>query len=177
MRDTIKLGLTLAFICSFAAVLLFYVVEKTVPMIKENERIANELKRKEVMTDAVTIEPNSTEAPEYYIAKDASGNVIGHVLSASERGYGGLIKITVGVATDGSIRAIQLTKLDQQETPGLGAKVVTAKFKDQFKGRKVADLKVMQDGGHIVSITAATITSRAATKAVRDALEGFLSKK
>ena len=62
--------------------------------------------------------------------------------------------------------------LSHSETPGLGAKCNTdAKFMDQWKGLGADKvIKVTKDGGDIDAITASTITSRAYSLAVSNAV-------
>ena len=177
MRDTLKLGAILMVTCIIAAALLSVVYGVTKPQIEENERLANIRKRQQVLPDAKTFEEKTFADETYHVGIDESGKAIGSVIMAAPRGYGGPIKLTIGVAPDGTIAAVALGKLDQQETPGLGAKVVKPKFTDQFKGKIPAQLKVKQDGGEIDAITAATITSRAATDGIREKLEKFLNSK
>ncbi len=177
MRDTIKMGVILMGVCFIAAALLSLVYGVTSKQIAENERIANELKRKLVMPQAAVFKETELDGKTFYAAYDDKDVMVGAVLKATPQGYGGLIKITVGVDNDGSISAIEIMKLDQQETPGLGAKVVKPRFKDQFKGKRVKALKVKQDGGEIDAVTAATISSRAATNGIREELEWFLENK
>jgi hypothetical protein len=56
---------------------------------------------------------------------------------------------------------------------------MTGKFKDQFVDKNPADfkLKVTKDGGNVDAITAATITSRAFSKAVDKAYQAFMANK
>lgn len=174
MGNTIKLGTILMVTCAIAAALLSIVYDVTAPVIAENERIANEKKRQEVVPLAVSFEEKEFDGETYHVGLDDKGNKVGAVIKAAPRGYGGPIKITVGVNNDGSLSAIAMTKLDQKETPGLGAKIVKPKFLDQFKGKRVDQLKIKADGGEIDAITAATISSRAATDGVREKLKKFL---
>ena len=46
----------------------------------------------------------------------------------------------------------------------------------QFSGKAVEDLKVDKDGGPIISITGATITSRAITLSIKDKLKHLSSE-
>jgi len=174
MRDLIKLGAILMVICAIAAALLSVVVSQTEPMIKENERLANIKKRQQVLPEAASFEEKEFDGETYHIGLDSDGNSVGSVISAAPRGYGGPIKITIGVTPAGSLSAIAITKLDQQETPGLGAKIVKPKFLDQFKGKTVDQVKVKQDGGEIDAITAATISSRATADGIHEKLKKFL---
>ena len=64
------------------------------------------------------------------------------------------------------------------QTPGLGAKCTTdQKFMDQWKrfDPSVKVLTVKKDGGDVDAITASTITSRAYTEAVKNAVNAVRS--
>ena len=89
------------------------------------------------------------------------------VPGVSEAGYGGAIRLMVGLKPDRTVVSYQV--LAANETPGLGAKLGDAEFAKQFPGRPGANLKVKKDGGAIDAITGATITSRAVCGAVADA--------
>lgn len=90
--------------------------------------------------------------------------------SVSKKGYGGPIRLIVGVGADGAVRKIKV--LEQQETPGLGTKVAASPFRDQFEGRSIEKTRwaVKKDGGDLDAITGATISSRAVADAVRTGL-------
>ena len=112
------------------------------------------------------------------LAYDANGNFLGAAVKTSEGGFGGKIDMMVGFLADGTIKGTSV--LSHAETPGLGANM-TGKFKDQFVDKNPADFKlaVSKDntGGKIDAITAATITSRAFTKAVDKAYQAFMANK
>lgn len=114
----------------------------------------------------------------YNLAYDANDNLIGAAIKTySNSGFNGRIELMVGILTDGTINAISV--LSQSETPGLGANMVQPKFKDQFNGKNPAsyNLSVKKDGGDVDAITAATISSRAFTGAVRLACDSFEANK
>lgn len=99
----------------------------------------------------------------------AGGEPIGHAFMAHGRGYGGAIDILVGLKPDNkSLQGIKI--ITQQETPGLGAKIVNASFLDQFKGVPVNEVDLTRNGGKIDAITGATISSSAVVKAVKQAI-------
>ncbi|MBR4146720.1 MAG: RnfABCDGE type electron transport complex subunit G [Bacteroidales bacterium] len=106
------------------------------------------------------------------IAYDANGNFQGVAIKTSEGGFGGKIEMMVGFLADGTIKGTSV--LSHSETPGLGANM-TGKFKDQFvdKNPETFKLTVTKDGGDVDAITAATITSRAFSKAVDKAYKAF----
>lgn len=100
----------------------------------------------------------------------------GYVFIASGKGYSSVVRTMVGVGPDGRITGIKV--LFQQETPGLGTKIVEIRhgesdpwFFRQFKGKSAADnIKVKKDGGVIDAITGATISPRAVTDSINRGL-------
>ena len=108
------------------------------------------------------------------LAYDANGVFQGAAVKTSEGGFGGKIDMMVGFLADGTIKGTSV--LSHAETPGLGANM-TGKFKDQFVDKNPANyrLTVTKDGGDVDAITAATITSRAFSKAVDKAYQAFMA--
>lgn len=79
----------------------------------------------------------------------------------------------VGVLPDGTV--YNTSVLECNETPGLGAKCATDEaFISQWKGFG-GSLSLKKDGGDIDAITASTITSRAYTLAVSNAVALVMS--
>ena len=102
------------------------------------------------------------------------GSLVGVAFKAtSPEGYGGDIEVMVGVSSKGTVYGIEV--LSHLETPGLGAKIMEAKFKDRFKKRNLSNTKwaVKKDAGDVDGITGATISSRAVIKAVKEGLEFY----
>jgi len=96
--------------------------------------------------------------------------IVGYAVNTyTSKGFSGNISLMAGFKPDGTI--INITVLEQKETPGLGTKMVEPQFKDQFndKNTGVFALKVKKDGGQVDAITAATISSRAFCDAVQRA--------
>lgn len=110
----------------------------------------------------------------YYKACEADGSLAGYAIESTVVGFGGNLTLMVGVTPD---RVVYNTSvLSHSETPGLGAKCTSdAKFMEQWKGfdPSVKKLVVKKDGGDVDAITASTITSRAYTLAVENALAAF----
>ena len=80
----------------------------------------------------------------------------------------------VGICNDGTV--CNTSVISHSETPGLGAKCQNDEgFLSQFRGLDPAQKKLLvkKDGGDIDAITASTITSRAYTLAVANALRLF----
>ena len=130
---------------------------------------------------AVSKETLKEQKPEYgnvavsvaLKAVDASGNVIGHIITASsDDSYGGTVKVSVGITNEGQITGVEL--LEISDTPGLGMKASEPAFKDQYKDKSVEEFTVTKTGStsdsEINAISGATITSNAVTHAVDAAL-------
>ena len=84
-------------------------------------------------------------------------------------GYSSIINALVGVDLNNKITGIGI--ISQQETPGLGSNIEKESFLSQFIGKGIEDLNIKKDGGKIDAVTGATISSRAITSGVRNAIE------
>lgn len=104
---------------------------------------------------------------DYYAALNGEDGV-GYVFTVSSGGYGGKVKVMVGIDTAGSINAVKVLDASN-ETPGLGQKWLESARWKQFSGKSgKQDLK--KNGGEIETVTGATITSKAVLKAVNEAV-------
>lgn len=118
------------------------------------------------------------EEKKIYVARQDT-QVVSVILPATARdGYTGDIDLIVGINVDGTIAGVRV--LSHRETPGLGDAVDTKKsdWVLGFNGKSLVqpaldDWKVKKDGGAFDQFTGATITPRAVTRAVRQALEYF----
>ncbi len=96
--------------------------------------------------------------------------IVGYAINTyTKDGFSGNISLMAGFKPDGTI--INISVLQQKETPGLGTKMTEPDFKDQFNDKNPSEfkLKVKKDGGPVDAITAATISSRAFCDAVQRA--------
>lgn len=121
-------------------------------------------------TSAATVDSDGSKHT-YYIAKKDE-KVVGYAFKTSANGYGGTVKVIVGINTDGAVTGIEITDISG-ETPGLGQNVAKADFSLQFKEKNKALSVVKQNpsSNEIKAVTGATISSRAVTTAVNTALE------
>ena len=105
-----------------------------------------------------------------YYTSAADSAVVAYAVKSSTVGFGGTLTLMVGVLPDGTV--YNTSVLECNETPGLGAKCTTdAGFRSQWEGlAPTAVIKVKKDGGDIDAITASTITSRAYSLAVSNAV-------
>ena len=111
------------------------------------------------------------------IAKDASGNVVGYVLSVTTHdGFDGDITLSLGISADGSTTGISFTELN--ETAGMGMRADEPEFKEQFDGRTASRFTLNKAGGssaedEINSVSGASITSGAVVNAVNAGLDFY----
>jgi electron transport complex protein RnfG len=102
-------------------------------------------------------------------AATKGGEIMGYCIELRSNGFGGDITLMVGVGTDGCVTGVQI--LDHSETAGMGAKADDETFLGQYIGR--SEGITVKTGGDtdIDAITAATITSKAVTAGVNNAIE------
>ena len=165
MRDILKLGFVLFLVCLGAALCLSLTYVFTQGRIEARALSEIEGSLKEVMPDAQGgFEKITKDDFGYYKAyKDEQRkDISGYVIIVTGKGYGGAVATMVGVDRRGVIKSIKI--LAQKETPGLGAKISEESFKSQFSGQDGRRIEVM-------AISGATISSRAVTESVKEAIE------
>lgn len=111
----------------------------------------------------------------YFVGKNAQDEPISYAFTTeSTAGYSGPIKILFGIDVNCKITGFKI--LEMSETPGLGDQADKDKFKTQFIGKALNNFNFMvtKDGGEVDAITAATITSRAVTSAIKEGLNQVL---
>ena len=104
------------------------------------------------------------------------GEVVGYAIeSQTKNGFSGLVRLMVGFDTAGTI--LNVNVLEQNETPGLGAKMTEEgnPLVESVKGKSAPqfNFKVRKDGGDVDALTAATISSRAYAETVARAYSVF----
>ena len=118
---------------------------------------------------------SNTKIKDVYAAKDASGEVLGYIVDASNNeGYGGDVEILAGItAKDGTYTINGISFLELSETAGMGMKAQDPPFIDEFTDLEARSITVTGDDPEAVAIDAisgATITSKAVAKDVNAAL-------
>lgn len=111
-----------------------------------------------------------------YRARDNQGRVTAVIIPArTPEGYSGDIQLLVAVRRDLSVAGVRV--VSHRETPGLGDKIETQKSSwiSQFNNKSLRQLPkeqwaVKKDGGTFDQLTGATISSRAVSDAVKNAL-------
>lgn len=182
MKDIVKLGITLALICAIAAggLALTYAATKDEiarqlqeqqlkayrivfpgvknPIFKHREDLAKALKKEE-----------KTEAITHVFDAYSGESKVGRGIQVAPRGYGGFINMVVGLDVEG--KTLGVVVVSHNETPGLGSAAAEPKFLEQFKDKDPSStVEINKD---IDAISGATMSSKAVTKGVKEALEAF----
>ena len=160
-----------------------YIVTK--PRIDQQKKLLQEEALREVMPEETgdRLEPVKEDGEVKYwkVFKGPDYRLRGYVFIAKKYGYSSVIETMVGMKRDGTITGVRI--LSQNETPGLGAKIVevvtdktiTSALKGIFSKKKQVEkslspyfteqLKGLDirkvDIGNIDAITGATISSKA----------------
>lgn len=192
MKDNIRSIITLTLITLVAGVLLGYVYELTKEPIaartletklnayhKVFPEAADFKEDAGINTDSARSVLDSGGYPDESVdeclaAVDASGNLLGYVMTVTtSEGYGGDIKVSMGVGLDGVLKNIEILSIS--ETAGLGMKADTDEFKSQFANKNVSKFSYTKSGAtadyEIDALSGATITTNAMVNAVNAGLE------
>lgn len=192
MKGMLKDAAILFAITIIAGAILGFVYDVTKAPIAEQEVKAKNEACREVFADAVEFETAEsredemtaviaqggfakTSVNEVVRAKDASGNLLGYVITVtSHEGYGGDIQFSMGLRNDGTLNGISILSIS--ETAGLGMRADEV-LKPQFADKKVDAFTVTKTGAasdeQIDAISSATITTNAMTNAVNAGLYYF----
>ena len=195
MRSTIMLVVVLSLVCLVSALALSLVNGLTVDRINEQKRLAELRAVSEALLhggitcdndpsrDSITIpEWQEKDGTLKRICLGRKGDkVVGLAFSSIGEGYGGFIKVMVGVELTGKITGIEI--LEHLETPGLGANIENKSFKGQFRGRfregspngqlEVIKGRKAEKNWEIEALTGATVSPRGIVQALNNGLAMF----
>ncbi|GCD11131.1 RnfABCDGE type electron transport complex subunit G [Clostridium tagluense] len=183
MKENIKLGLILLLITGVAGFLLGGAYEITKAPIAASIEADKQAAMKAILPTAdkfekadVKIEGN--EKVSEVNAGLKGTEIAGYAIKVAPKGYAGPVEIMVGISTEGKVTGIKI--LSHAETPGLGANAPQPKFSDQYKNKPTKEkLEVVKTvpskDTQIEAITGATITSKAVTLGVNDAVNFYNS--
>lgn len=181
MKEMLKITLSLVAIFIAAGIIMGGTYKTTSPVRFYAEKKEKEEALKEMAPEAT--EPitksgdwsNHGKNYEYFKAT-ASGKPIAYIASTAGKGYSSYVKMLVSLDTSMQIKGIKI--LGHGETPGLGDQIEEAVFLDQFKGKNFSQLVLIkgETKENIQAISGATISSRAVTNGVRDAVQMLAEK-
>jgi len=158
-KEILVPALSLFVICVVIAGALAAVNAVTAGPIAENLKKKAEAARQEIFPGA-SFEARKAREDTYYIASK-DGALLGYCIDSEAQGYGGAIKLTVGLDAQGAVVKVQVVNCDG-ETPGLGQKVKEVGFLSQFTGGK--------GSVEVDSIASATYSSKGVQAAINKAL-------
>ena len=176
MNEMMKITLGLVAIFVAAGIIMGGTFKVTSPVKYVAEQREKEEALKEMAPDATDpIKAAGTwevhrKSYEYYAAT-ATGKPVAYIASTAGKGYSSYIKMLVSIDKDLKVRNLKV--LSHQETPGLGDQILEAPFLNQFKGKELSKIVLLktETTENIQAISGATISSRAVTNGVKDAVQ------
>ena len=171
-NSIVRTTVILFLIAAISAFALAAVNMVTAGPIEENVQQAVNKALKAVLPDMTQFEAEESFQPEgsvlaLYLASNPDTDGAGYAVRVAPQGYGGAIEMVVGVSSEGTVTGVSIVKMN--ETPGLGTKINEHEFLDRFNGKK-AGVSIGRGENNIDAITGATISSRAVTSGVAEAL-------
>ena len=191
MKKEIWMVTILVLVATVSAGILGFVNVTTRPIIKRNElqnlresvlKSVNIQYEPDNLTVAFESEINVEEikGKEYYLRYDHEGELTEVAFEISGSGFQGPISAIISLKPDLET-IIGLEVLDQQETPGLGARITEEEFLKQFNEKVIRpELLVVTDAGNaknrVDAITGATRTSKAIQGIINDTVSEVRNK-
>ncbi|NBH81865.1 RnfABCDGE type electron transport complex subunit G [bacterium C-53] len=194
-NELIKNTVILTVITLISGLLLGTVYEVTKGPIAAEEERAKKAAWKSVFQDAADFEEQEFDAEagktilsdagltaqdidSVVAASGSGGESLGFVIGViSHEGYGGDIKLSVGIRNDGTVNGIEILSIN--ETAGLGMRADTDEFKMQFENTQTDQFVYTKTGAaadnEIDALSGATITTNAVTNGVNAAIAYFSS--
>lgn len=169
-NSILKIALNLTGACILSGIIIATVYFLTADIAKQKQAELQMMALKSLVTEADEYTPIAGKTGWYTALHN--DKVVAYIIPSESKGYGGTIKLLVAVGPDHKV--IKYTILEAKETPGLGDKAGKSPFIDQFTGKMSVNLEVTKDANNkddIQAISGATITSRAVTLAVKNAVD------
>lgn len=163
----IRIGGALLLICAVMAGLVAGVHSLTEGKINEYNENKRSAAFREFFPETVSSklsDKTSDTVNGIYELYNSENALIGYAVDVSAAGYGGLVKLMVGIANDGTVQGVSV--ISHAETKGLTSEETAGAYFAQFEGKK-GELKL---GSDIDAMSGATISSKAVLKAVQTAL-------
>jgi electron transport complex protein RnfG len=166
--------LVLGLVTLISGVVLAGIYTGLIPRIEANQQAALERSLSALFesADNPAFEELETEGPTVYRAESGAGDLLGYAVRVTTTGYGGEIRLLVGISSDlSSIAGMEVVQ--QVETPGLGAKITQEDFRQQFEGldpsQNISYVKNQEpdtEANEIQAISGATISSEAVVEGI-----------
>jgi len=123
MKNPIQMIFVLAFLVFAAAFAIVFTYEKTAETINERAQAAQEFSLKSVLSQGSTAIPDSAKGfGKYWKEFDADNKLVGLAFVGAAQGYSSTINFFCGLDLDGKVKGLSI--ISQNETPGLGTRIV-----------------------------------------------------
>ena len=169
-KDIINCGLVLSIIAAISGGLIALTVSFTYPIIEARAAENEAFILKSFLPEATNFEEKQLDnGPNFFVGYH-EGQIEGYVIEIQKNGYGGAVTSLIGCDADGQIIGVNVTT--HSETATIGGEVFKNKeFMDQFIGKNPDSHLVY--GQSIQGRTSATLSSKAVSNAVIDAMHYF----
>ncbi|MEC9489982.1 MAG: RnfABCDGE type electron transport complex subunit G [Halanaerobiales bacterium] len=170
--------ITLATIGIISALLLAFVYEWTTPYIQANQAQKQKQAINEVLPGVVEVKKIEKNGNIFYEGYDANGNRVGVAFTSTGGGYNGVIEVMIGVNLEQN-QIYEISILNHQETPGLGARITGKEFKSNFNNQPFGNYNVVKTPPtkemQVQAIAGATISSESVTEIIESGLDKVTS--
>lgn len=171
--NPLKLSIILFLIAGLSGFILSMVYSITQPRILENEKIKDQDSLKEIMPGLTSFK----QEKDRFLIYGEGEQLIGYVIKTQVKGYGGILKCSVGIDLNNKITGLVVSS--HSETPGLGSKIEEVKkganepyYLSQFRNLTEQQL----DFENVKAISGATISSKAVMECVKQAFQKLHQK-
>jgi electron transport complex protein RnfG len=174
--------LTLTTVALISGIALAFAYSALLPRIQHNQQVALERSLSALFEqgDSPEFSAMDAEGPTIYRAS-SDGELIGYAVRVVTTGYGGEIRLLVGLGPNLE-RITGMEVVEHVETPGLGAKINSPPFKEQFEGLQPKnDISYVKGGtaesdeNEIEAISGATISTKAVVNGINKTLDTAVS--
>lgn len=172
-KEVVRPTIILFVICLVMTALLAVTNLMTKDKVKEMKQQSEATSRQVVLPGAASFEESKDKS--YAIGKKGN-DVVGYVFTTKTKSYGGDMNVLTGISKEGKVTGVVLLSIS--DTPGLGLNAQKDSFRDQYKQAVPKDgFTVIKSGtakdGQIEAMTGATITSKAVTECVNQAVAAY----
>lgn len=130
-KNSIQMILALIVFVFIAAFAITFTYDKTADKINGYIQAAQDLSLKNVLSENSKTEIDSINGfGKYWKEIDSHGRVIGYAFIGSANGYSSKINFFCGIDSDGKIKGLSI--ISQNETPGLGTRVIEVASNARF---------------------------------------------
>ncbi len=164
-------SLVLVIICLVVTLALAGTYSVANPIILENQAKAADEARMMVLPEGDAFTAYDGNLVDGVLDCYMADNGAGMAITANYKGFGGAVKVMIGIDADGNITGATVT--EHAETPGLGTKAMTPEYLAQYQGVGEVVGGHINNDANIDAISGATITSNAVYCSIEAALNQF----